>query len=326
MRETAFASEGECNLQPQCTTPACEGASVTPEWAANLPEYPRLGTHGQFAVRYRAELGWCVVPAWRPRRVAGEAELVCSCQEWATCPNPGKHPSVLWRDITGSRTVQEVVSDWCKRPNGNIALLPGIRSGVVVADIDPRHGGTLDALLDEGWPLETCMVQSGGSHGGRRGLHGYAAIPPGTATVRSWPDYLPGIELKADKAIAILPPSIHPSGRRYAWAELHSPSHYAPAPLPAKTWERIAEHTGTVERAERKAQEEAAQAWATLEPADRARLIGQADIWVARALWRVEHNSDGGAIAHGSGSQTASKNLACPKRRRFHTVKLTERQ
>ena len=42
----------------------------------------------------------------------------------------------------------------------------------------------------------------------------------------------PGLELKAERAVVVAPPSIHASGRPYVWAPGRSPDDVAPAPVP----------------------------------------------------------------------------------------------
>jgi len=109
----------------------------------------------------------------------------------------------------------------------NVGIATGRVSGIVVLDVDPRHGGegSLALLEREIGPLpSTYTVRTGGG-----GLHLYFRIPEDwTGEVRSIPDLLPGLELKGDGAYVIAPPSLHPSGRLY---EILSDGDLAPAPL-----------------------------------------------------------------------------------------------
>jgi hypothetical protein len=68
------------------------------------------------------------------------------------------------------------IRDWCKRwPDANIGIATGPISGIVVLDIDPRHGGddTLAALeLQYGALPAIPMVLTGGG-----GVHYYFKAP-----------------------------------------------------------------------------------------------------------------------------------------------------
>ena len=85
----------------------------------------------------------------------------------------------------------------------------------LVIDIDPRNGGSYEALIAALGPLpQTLTVWSGRGDGGR---HLYFERPSGTL----WSGNIPkGIDLKRD-GYCILPPSIHPAtGQPYTW-EIH---------------------------------------------------------------------------------------------------------
>jgi len=94
---------------------------------------------------------------------------------------------------------------------------------LIVVDIDPRNGGSIDALEALCVPLpDTLTAWSGRGDGGR---HLYFLRPAGVFTSTSLPA---GIDLKAN-GYCILPPSIHPaSGEPYRW-DIHEP---AALPLP----------------------------------------------------------------------------------------------
>lgn len=89
---------------------------------------------------------------------------------------------------------------------------------LIVVDIDPRNGGSMEALEERVGPVPvTLTVWSGRGDGGR---HLYFLRPPGTFTSTGLPS---GVDLKAN-GYCILPPSIHPaSGKPYRW-EIHEPA------------------------------------------------------------------------------------------------------
>jgi hypothetical protein len=188
-----------------------------------------------WAAWYWDALGWCVIPAHGVYRLEPE-KLGCACGK-AACDKPGKHPKARW----GADIPLTVLADgWGHaQPTDNLALLTGKRSGVVVADIDPRHGGALEPLWRLGWSQNTPIARSGGG-----GWHVYAAYPPDG--LRSVDAYAPGTELKADGKYVIAPPSLHIARRRYCWLPDHAPWDCAPAPLPDTVLAALAKRTTTV--------------------------------------------------------------------------------
>ena len=155
-----------------------------------------------------AEAGWSVVPM-APR---------------------SKQPLVAWREFQRRWAKPDEIRAWFKRwPQANIAIVTGAISGIVVIDIDSRHGGeaSLRTLEDEVGPIpSTLEVETGG--GGR---HLYFAHPG--RTVRNRTALYPGIDLRGDGGVIVAPPSVHPSGRRYVWRAGHGPGQAEAAPLPA---------------------------------------------------------------------------------------------
>lgn len=135
----------------------------------------------------------------------------CSCGD-PNCKGPGKHPAILdWPNV---RPTPDEVARWFDaEPNANLGLLCGQASGVVVLDIDIRHGGGDSLNRLQNIP-KTRIVRTGGG-----GWHYYFAYPNGGATVRNRtkiPGY-PGLEVKSDGSQVVAPPSLHVSGNRYAF-------------------------------------------------------------------------------------------------------------
>jgi hypothetical protein len=167
------------------------------------------------------------VTALSPRHAA----LEYLARGWAVVAIvPGeKRPIVGWQRYQRVLPREQEIDDWFReQPDANIAIVTGALSGMLVLDVDPRHGGaeSLRRLQAERGPLApTPQVATGG--GGR---HIYFAHPGGT--VRNRVALMPGIDVRGDGGLVVAPPSLHPSGRRYAWLERHSPEDLAPAPLP----------------------------------------------------------------------------------------------
>lgn len=158
------------------------------------------------ALRYLAR-GWCVLPL-RAR---------------------DKRPLIAWESLQSEGPTSEQVADWFNRwPAANIGIVTGEISNLVVLDIDSKHGGdaSLARLERRFGPLpETIEVTTGG--GGR---HLYFTHPGGL--IRNRTGLAQGIDLRGDGGYIVAPPSIHPSGHPYAWAEGYSPEDVALAALP----------------------------------------------------------------------------------------------
>jgi putative DNA primase/helicase len=172
------------------------------------------------------------VRGWRVFPVLGIFNGRCRCGN-ADCKSPGKHPIAHlaphgWKDATDELAV---IQDWANRaPGCNWGIVTGRACDLVVLDIDPRHGGdaTLATLEKKYGKLPpTLTVATGGG-----GLHLYYKYPP-DAYIRSNAGQIgPGIDVRAEKAYVVAPPSVHISGRRYAWVS-GDPMRDEPAELPA---------------------------------------------------------------------------------------------
>jgi hypothetical protein len=104
----------------------------------------------------------------------------------------------------------EQIDMWWKRcPDANVGVRPPI--GNVVVDVDPRHGGHLELrkLTTDYGALPLTWQADTGSNGMHLWFHA-------TGDFRA--ELRPGIDLKDHRGYLVMPPSIHPNGRRYEWA------------------------------------------------------------------------------------------------------------
>lgn len=159
-----------------------------------------------------------------------EAALSCFRRGWSVIPliPRGKRPLVRWAPYQRIRADEAKLTAWFRRwPEANLGIVTGEISGLVVLDVDPAHGGgeSLTRLEAETGPLpRTAQALSGG--GGRHFYFSHPRQPsPNRAGVR------PGLDLRGDGGYVTAPPSVHPSGRPYAWVV--SPDEAPLAPLPA---------------------------------------------------------------------------------------------
>ena len=160
-----------------------------------------------FALRY-VRLGWHVLPL-----------------------DPGsKKPlgRLVRNGFHDATTDEDTVRRWwtqCADAGIGVALKA---SGLVAVDIDPRNGGidTIDKLEREHGRIESDVLAYTGGGGEHRV---FAA-----ELVENLPGKLgPGVDLKADGYIAV-EPTLHPSGRRYAWEASSDPlDGVVPSTLPS---------------------------------------------------------------------------------------------
>jgi hypothetical protein len=138
-----------------------------------------------------------------------------------------KRPLVRWRDFQTRRAHAAEMSNWLQRwPTANLAIVTGAVSGIVVLDIDPRHGGEagLAALERDIGPFpSTLSALSGG--GGRHLYFRHPGHP-----VRNQCGLRQGVDLRGDGGYIVAPPSMHASGKRYRW--LCTSAESSPALLP----------------------------------------------------------------------------------------------
>jgi hypothetical protein len=158
------------------------------------------------AIAY-ADLGFLVLPVWSAH------DGRCDCGK-ADCDSPGKHPHGRHaphglKDATRDKAV--ICSWFSDGQLVNIGIRTGPESGILVLDVDPRHGG--DESLKELGPLpDTATVETGGG-----GWHPYFKYPAGVDIRNSAGKLGLGLDIRANGGYVVAPPSKHVSGREYKW-------------------------------------------------------------------------------------------------------------
>ena len=171
------------------------------------------------ALMYAAR-GISVIPLHTP------ASTGCSCAKGPACLSPGKHPRVPWQPYQEHRaTPEEIRAWWTRWPRANVGIVTGMISRLCVVDIDYRNGGfeTLVELDHHGgaMPDDNPVVITGSE-----GLHHYFLLDLPLPKAAPFA----GIDIQADGALVVAPPSLHASGRPYRWARpLESPWALVPA-------------------------------------------------------------------------------------------------
>jgi hypothetical protein len=140
-----------------------------------------------------------------------------------------KRPIVAWQAFQHRAATSKEIVAWFQRwPHANVAVVTGAVSALIVLDIDPQHGGAESLARIErthGRLPETIEAVTGG--GGR---HLYFAHPGGI--VRNAVGVEAGIDVRGDGGCVVAPPSVHPNGKRYAWAHASAPGKIALAKMP----------------------------------------------------------------------------------------------
>lgn len=172
-----------------------------------------------------ARQGLAVVPCWGVSR-----DGRCGCGQPA-CDSIAKHPYAPLAPrgcYSASRDPDVVARWWAAEPAANVAIATGRAHGLLVLDVDAPHGGeaSLAALEQEHGPLpRTWTVRTP-----RGGRHYYFALADDGAAVPSPASVRPGVDIRADGAMAVAPPSRAPAGA-YTW-EVSPADLAAPAPCP----------------------------------------------------------------------------------------------
>jgi hypothetical protein len=168
-------------------------------------------TLADWAVLY-AENGFKVFPCHTVKE-----EGRCSCGEYPCGKdnsNAGKHPWTKngFKDATNDP--QKVRAIWRKLPHASIGLPTGKETNFVVVDPDgPTGQQSLKALeAAHGVLPETRWVETGREGG----LHGWFRWPDGFDHVTSH-RIAPDLDIKGDGGYVIAPPSLHRSGKVYAF-------------------------------------------------------------------------------------------------------------
>lgn len=170
------------------------------------------------AVEY-ADRNWKIFPLHTAKN------SLCSCGN-PKCTSAAKHPKIKeWQTVCSSEPSQ--IKDWWSRwPDANIGLATGSASGLIVLDIDPRHGGkeSLQDLVKK----NGCFPKTLASSTGGGGFHLFFKKPQIKVLNRT--NVLPGLDIRGEGGYVVAPPSFHQSGVQYSWTKNLSESSLCDAP------------------------------------------------------------------------------------------------
>jgi bifunctional DNA primase/polymerase-like protein/primase-like protein len=163
------------------------------------------------ALWYAKHLGWAVFPLATRSKLPGI---------------PEKFGGRGLLDAT--RALEQIGKWWTINPDYNIGIATGEPSGIFVLDIDAKRDGEdmLAQIIRQNGDLPpTLLSRTGGG-----GLH---YIFRHTAGIRNSASKIGnGLDIRGDGGYIVAPPSIHESGRPYAWDVDHHPQDAAIAEAP----------------------------------------------------------------------------------------------
>lgn len=175
---------------------------------------------------------FCALRGWRvfPTHSVDDAGD-CSCG-LPSCRNVGKHPiGRLVPNGLKDATVEPatITKWWTIYPTANLAIVTGRNSGIVVLDVDPKHGG--DQTLADLEQAHSRLPQTVEAITGSGGRHVYFKHPafnlPNSAGKVG-----PGLDIRGDGGYVVAPPSNHVSGGQYQWEISSHPADVQLADMP----------------------------------------------------------------------------------------------
>ncbi len=179
-----------------------------------------------------AEALTCADRRWPVLPLHGIKDGRCTCGN-PECNNQGKHPRTK-HGVKDATTDKNVIRQWGEKwPDANFGIATGKATGLVVLDVDPRHGGdeSLQNVREKyGEIPDTAETITGG--GGKHLLFRH----PGNGTViRNAANFkgFEGLDLKSDGGYIAAPSSSHISGGTYRWELSSHPDEVSLAPTPA---------------------------------------------------------------------------------------------
>ncbi len=150
-----------------------------------------------FALRYASD-SFHVFPVYEPM------DTGCSCGK-AGCR--GKHPRTINGVKDATTDVNQIKEWWTKWPNASIGMATGSLSGVSVVDLDGPEGMASGRSLG----LSSTVVSLTGN-----GKQLFYADPKGDLR-NSVKKLAPGVDIRGGGGYVVVPPSLHPNGKRYVW-------------------------------------------------------------------------------------------------------------
>ena len=153
---------------------------------------------------------------------------------------PGdKKPAVTWREYQDQLPTPACVDTWWREhfSGAGIAVVLGRHSDLFAIDVDgpEAHAALVDRL---GCVPHAPTAVSGSGKPFR--YHLFFRYPRELETKSKSTPWHPKLEFRGSRGVIVLPPSLHPSGNRYAWADGKSLDDIALPEVPNKVAEALA--------------------------------------------------------------------------------------
>ena len=118
-----------------------------------------------------------------------------------------------WLQYTKTRAPKAMVESWFTSLTGaGVGAVTGKISNMVVLDVESTCPYSIEDLLKK-YPTQM-IARSGGG-----GWHLYYQYPTNQSRVSNRVRIFEGADLRADGGFIVLPPTMHPSGKRYEWVK-----------------------------------------------------------------------------------------------------------
>jgi KaiC/GvpD/RAD55 family RecA-like ATPase len=179
-----------------------------------------------------------------PKGSLGAAALYYAGLGWAVFPLVPREKIPLLSKAKGGNGLKDASADvdtvtawWTRYPDANIGLTTGASSGLVVVDVDGADGEAALAVYGE-LPLTVESLTGKGRH----------LLFRGAPEIRNSAGKLgPQLDVRAEGGYIVAPPSIHPNGGVYRWANGRHPGKLTPADLPESIAKRITGVVGSIQ-------------------------------------------------------------------------------
>jgi hypothetical protein len=164
-----------------------------------------------------ADRGWRLVPLHEctPPATAG-GPFGCSCGR-RDCESQGKHPRLKeWQKVASSE--RDLIAEWWRKwPSANVGVALGAASGIVSIDVDSEAGGKLLKDLAGGQTDPTLTYRTGKGWRALYAIPKNLPSPPATHAIAI--DGAEAVRFQSDGGQCVMPPSLHPYGKRYEWVK-----------------------------------------------------------------------------------------------------------
>jgi len=159
--------------------------------------------------------------------------------QWSVIPQRAgeKRPAIRWKAYQSTRPTEAMIRSWyADFPDAGIAVVLGPVSDLFGIDVDGQEAH--EELIRRLGSVPLAPMAISGSGQPYR-YHLFFRYPRLVARAREKP-WHEKLEFRGRGRLLLLPPSLHPSGNRYQWAEGRSPSDVLLTALPAPILEAIA--------------------------------------------------------------------------------------